>query len=527
MLDICIKNGLIVDGTGRPGFRADVGIVGDKIVLIEDEIEIEAEQTIPAGGLVVSPGFIDPHSHSDLTLLVDPCAQSKIRQGVTTEITGNCGDSAAPAIGAARIELSKMVESYNLDVTWTRFDEYLDQLRSSGMALNVAPLVGHNTIRGCVLGYDDIQPSPDELVKMQNLADEAMAGGAIGLSSGLIYPPGLYARTQEVIEIARVIAERGGIYASHVRNESDKLLEAVDEAIEIGKGADIRVEISHLKLEGYRNWAGADRLLEKIERANQSGIQVGADQYPYNASSTWLGSILPVWLQAGGAAAITKRLDDPEMRTYLINDYNQNRGEWEDRGGMCDWSDVILSSITQKPELQGKTILEIANDWDQAPIEVALDLIVLSKTSAGCIFISHLEENVEKLMQHPSVTIGSDGEALSIDGLLSQSHPHPRNFGTFPRVLGRYVREKKVLSLETAIKKMTSQTARWFGLDNRGVIARNAYADLVLFDASQIIDTSTFDAPHSYPLGIPYVIVNGQVVIQQGEHTAKLPGVIL
>ncbi|MBN1315311.1 MAG: D-aminoacylase [Anaerolineales bacterium] len=527
MLDICIKNGLLIDGTGKPGFKADVGVSSGRIVLIEDEIEIESELTIPAGGLVVSPGFIDPHSHSDLTLLIDPRAESKIRQGVTTEITGNCGDSAAPLVGTARDELLKMVEPYHLDVTWSRFDEYLDRLRSPGIALNVASLVGHNTIRGCVLGYDDVQPSPDELEKMKHLAAEAMSGGARGLSSGLIYPPGLYARAEEVIELARTVAEHDGIYASHVRNESDKLLEAVDEAIEIGEKAGIRVEISHLKLEGYRNWEGADRLLEKIDRANQRCTPVAADQYPYNASSTWLGSILPAWLQAGGSETITKRLEDPGMRESLIQDYNQNLAEWENRGCMHDWSDVIISNITQRPELQGKTILEIANDWNQAPIETALDLIVMSEASAGCIFISQMEENVEKLMQHPSVSIGSDGEALSIEGLLSQSHPHPRSFGAFPRVLGRYVREKKMLSLETAVKKMTSQTAGWFGLKGRGVIAENAWADLVLFDPNEIIDAATFTEPHCYPKGIPYVIVNGRIVIERGEHSGVLPGMIL
>lgn len=527
MLDICIKNGLVVDGTGKPGFKADIGISGGRIVLIKDVIEIKAGEIIPADGLVVAPGFIDPHSHSDLALLVDPKAESKIRQGVTTEIIGNCGDSAAPVMGIVREELLKMVGPYGLDVTWQRFEEYFDRLRSPGIALNVVPLVGHNTLRGCVLGFDDVQPSPAELDRMKCLAAEAMEAGARGLSTGLVYPPGLYSGTDEIVELARTVAEHGGVYASHIRSESDRLLEAVDEAVEIGERAGVRVEISHLKLEGYRNWEGADRLLERIDRANRRGIQVNADQYPYNASATWLGSILPMALQAGGSEVITSRLKDPEMRAALIRDYNRNRAEWENRGCMNDWSDVIISHMTQKPDLQGKTVLEIAGEWGREPIETALDLIVMSEASAGCIFISQLDENVEMLMQHPSVSIGSDGEALSVEGLLSQGHPHPRNFGTFPRVLGRYVREKKTLSLETAVKKMTSQTAGWFGLDNRGVVAENAWADLVLFDAGQIADTATFANPHSYPVGIPFVIVNGKIVIDRGEYSGALPGTIL
>jgi len=527
MLDILIKNGFVVDGTGKPAFKADVGIAEGRISIVAEGIEQEAKRTIQAQGLHLAPGFIDPHTHSDLTLLADPRAESKIRQGVTTEVIGNCGFSPAPLLGAAVEEVRAEAELLGIDVTWTSMAEYLEHLRSPGTAVNVMPLVGHNTVRGSVLGFDDVQPTTEQQAEMERLVAEAMEQGARGLSTGLFYPPGFYAHTEEVIGLARVAARRGGIYASHIRNESDRLLEAIAEAIEIAEQAEIRVEVAHLKLSGYQNWKGADRLLASLEDARSRGVRVGCDQYPYAASATWLAAILPYWAQTGGAKAVAERLSDPEVRALLRKDWEENRAEWEDRGGMHDWTDLLITDCDPRPDVQGKNIAEIADAEGKDPLEAAFDLIVVSEGQVECVCFGQLEDNVRTLMRHPLVVVGSDGSALAPHGVLGQRKPHPRSYGTFPRVLGRYVREEKVLSLEEAVKKMTSVTAERFGLSDRGVIREGAWADLVLFDPQTVADRATFTDPHQYPVGIPCVIVNGVVVIDQGQHTGALPGQVL
>jgi len=527
MLDILIQNGVVVDGTGKQAYEADVGITAGRIAVVAKEIKQEAKRTIEAQGLHLAPGFIDPHTHSDLTLLVNPRAESKIRQGVTTEVIGNCGGSPAPLLGAAVEEVQDEAKSLGLDVTWASTAEYLERLRQPGTAVNVVPLVGHNTVRGAVLGFDDVQPTPEQQAEMERLVAEAMDQGAQGLSSGLFYPPGFCARTEEVIGLARVAARYGGIYASHIRNETNRLLEAVAEAIEIGKQAEIRVQISHLKLEGYRNWEGADRLLAMLEDAGSRGVRVGCDQYPYTAGVSWLAYILPYWAQAGGARAVGERLNDPKARARLREDWEENRAEWEDRSGMRDWTDVLITDCTPRPEVQGKNIAEIAADEGKDPLETAFDLIAVSEGQVECVCFGQLEDNVRILMRHPLVVVGSDGDALAPYGVLARSKPHPRYYGTFPRVLSRYVREEKVLSLEEAVKKMTSVTAERFGLTDRGVIREGAWADLVLFDAQTVADRATYTDPHQYPVGIPCVIVNGVVVIDQCEHTGALPGQVL
>jgi len=528
MLDILIKNGVVVDGTGKSAFKADVGIAAGRIAVVADDIEQEAKRIIEAQGLHLAPGFIDAHTHSDLTLLVNPRAESKIRQGVTTEVIGNCGGSPAPLLGAAVEEARTQAKILGLDVTWATMAEYLERLRNPGAAVNVVPLVGHNTVRGAVLGFDDIQPTPEQQAEMERLVAQAMEQGARGLSTGLFYPPGFYARTEEVIGLARVAARRGGIYATHVRSETDRLFEALAEAIEIGKLAEIRVQISHVKLEGYRNWEGADRLLAMLEDACSRGVRVVCDQYPYTAGVSWLAYILPYWAQAGGARAVAERLCDPEVRARLRKDWEENRAEWENRGGMRDWTDLLITDCGgPRPDVQGKNIAEIAADEGKDPLEAALDLIVVSEGQVECVCFGQLEDNVRLLMRHPLVVVGSDGDVLAPYGVLARGKPHPRYYGTFPRVLGRYVREEKVLSLEEAVKKMTSVTAERFGLSDRGVIREGAWADLVLFDAQTVADRATYTDPHQYPEGIPYVVVNGVVVIDQCEHTGALPGQVL
>ncbi|MGC9334206.1 MAG: N-acyl-D-amino-acid deacylase family protein [Anaerolineae bacterium] len=527
MLDILIQGGTVVDGTGEPAFRADVGVAQGRIVALAAGIDQEAARVINAQGLHVAPGFVDPHTHSDLTLLVDPKAESKIRQGVTTEIVGNCGFSPAPVQRAAVDEVRADAEPLGLEVRWRSMEQYLAQMRKPGTALNVVALIGHNTVRGSVVGYADVQPSPEQQAAMEQVVTTAMAEGARGLSTGLFYPPGNYARTPEVVGLAQAAARLGGVYASHIRSESDGVLAAVAEAIEIGEQAQGQIEISHLKLSGYRNWHQIDRLVSLLDKVQSRGVPVGCDQYPYNASSSWLACMLPYWAQAGGAKAVADRLREPEVRTLLTRDYVENPGAWEDRGGMRYWKDVVVSDCETRPEVLGKSIAEIAENESTDPLQTALDLIIASEGQVACVWFDQLEENVQTLMRHPLVVIGSDGYALSPQGVLGRSKPHPRSYGTFPRVLGRYVREEKVMSLTEAVRKMTSTPAERFGLADRGVVRKGAWADLVLFDADTVADRATFTDPHQYPEGIPFVIVNGRLVIDQGNHTGALPGQVL
>jgi len=354
MLDIAIKGGMVVDGSGAPAFRADVGVAAGRVAVVAREVGQEAARTIDARGLYVAPGFIDPHTHSDLPLLVDPRAESKVRQGVTTEVIGHCGFSPAPLAGAAVEETRASAAKLGLDVTWRSMGEYLDRLREPGTALNVVPLLGHNTVRGSVLGYDDVQPTPEQQAEMERVVEEAMEQGARGLSTGLYYPPGYYARTEEVIGLARAAARHGGIYASHVRSESDLVVEAVAEAIEIGQKAGIDVEVAHLKLEGYRNWDNIGRLAAVLDDVQARGLRVGFDQYPYVACGTWLAAMLPYWAQAGGSRAVADRLRDPQVRARLRQDWEENRAEWDNRTGVRDWSDVLISDCPSRPEVLGQ-----------------------------------------------------------------------------------------------------------------------------------------------------------------------------
>jgi N-acyl-D-amino-acid deacylase len=462
-----------------------------------------------------------------MMLLADRKGQSKIRQGVTSEVIGNCGYSPAPLMGAAIKEVEADTGDTGFEVTWRTFGEFLQQFSDPGVAVNVVPLVGHNTVRGSILGYDDVQPSAEQQKAMEELVAESMQSGARGMSTGLYYPPGFYAKTEEVIGLARVVAEHGGVYASHIRSESDALMESIDEAIEIGKQSGARVHISHLKLEGYHNFEGADEVLEKIENANQAGIPTGTDQYPYDASSTWLGAMLPNWSQAGGGEAVGERMKNPGVRARLRKDWEENKVDWQNRGGVNTFDQILVVSAQGRPEVIGMNVQEIAEQDGKDPLDVVFDLIEVSNGSASAVWFDQLEDNVRKLMQYPRLTVGSDGLALSNEGLLARVIGHPRSYGTFPRVLGRYVREYQVLTLEEAVRKMTSLTASYFNLQGRGLILEGNWADIVLFNPDTVIDKATFVEPQQYPEGIPYVMVNGAWVIENGEHTGALPGKVL
>jgi N-acyl-D-amino-acid deacylase len=527
MLNLLIKRIEIIDGTGEPSFVADVGVSDGRIVEIATNIEAEADRTIQGDGLFLAPGFIDPHMHSGLTLFGNQKAESSIRQGVTTEIIGNCGMSAAPVLGQAIGEIAFLKGGLDIDIQWGSMGEYLDHLGKSGVAVNVVPLVGHNTIRNSIMGLTADPPTPDQQMKMESLIAEAMEQGGRGLSTGLFYPPGYYANTEEVIGLAKVAARYGGIYATHIRSESDEVLSSAEEAIEIGLQAALPVEFSHVKICGYPYWEMIDELIAIIESEKAKDVNLVCDQYPYNASSTTLSSILPYWAQEGGSDFIAQRVSDKETRARLRKDWEKNQIEWDQRSGVRDWNGIQISDCPSRPEVIGLTVQEIASQENKDPFEVAMDLIALDAGQCGAIYFDQNEEIVQRLMGHPLVVIGSDSLGAAPYGVLGQTGAHPRAYGTFPRVLGRYVREEKVLTLENAIKKMTSMTAQQFNLVDRGVIREGAWADLVLFDPKTVADQATFSDPHQYPIGIHFVIVNGEVVIDNGEHTGNLPGVVL
>jgi len=523
---LLIVNGRVYDGTGNPWFYADIGVVNGKIEFIGKAKGLDAKRVIDARGLAVSPGFIDIHSHSDFTLLVDPRAMSKIMQGVTLEVVGNCGSSAAPMNDFLRDYREKYLKPMldpSLELDWNTMDEYFKKLESKGISLNVASLVGHGTVRACVMGFDDREPTQSELEEMKELVAKAMEDGAIGLSTGLIYTPGCYAKTEEIIELAKVAAEYGGIYASHIRGEGETLLEAVREAIRIGREAKIPVEISHFKAAGKMNWGKVRDAIKLILDARREGVDVTADQYPYIAASTGLTSRLPAWAREGGAEKIIERLKNPEIRGKIKSEMHEKY----DLREADYWNRIVISQADKHRELEGLSIAEIAEKWGKDPIDTVLDLLLEEETRVRIVSFAMCEEDVETVMKQPWVMVGSDGRAVSPTGSLGRGKPHPRYYGTFPRVLGVYAREKKVISLEMAIRKMTYLPAWRIGFRDRGIIREDAWADLVIFDPDKIIDKATFTNPHQFPEGIEYVIVNGVIVVENGKHTGKLPGKVL
>lgn len=522
MLDFKIKNVRIVDGTGSPYFHGEVGVKDGKIVEVGWRVDGEAERVIDGRGLILAPGFIDSHSHSDTTWFLDRRGESKLMQGVTTEVTGQCGASAAPYGEKRRAAQMDSDTEEGVPVTWTTFAEYLDALEKNGVGLNIAPLVGHSAIRASVMGYDRRPPTEAELEEMKKHIVEAMEAGAFGYSSGLIYPPSSYADTQELIELAKAMAPYGGIYATHMRNEGLGLLESVEEAITIGREAKVPVQISHHKVTAEKAWGAVKDSLRMIEEARAQGVDVLCDQYPYIASATSLTSIIPGWAHEGGPKALLARLKDPETSAKLKQIVDESRA-----GG--GWNKLLITSVRSEKNrfAQGKRIPEIAAIWGVSEVEAAWRLLIEEELEVGEANFGMCEEDVKTVMSSRLVMIGSDSSATALDGPLAKGHPHPRTFGTFPRVLGKYTREEKLLTLEQAVYKMTGMAAMRLKLWDRGVIRPGAWADLVLFDPDTIIDTATFENPRQYPKGIEWVMVNGVMVIEDGRHTGKFPGKVL
>lgn len=523
--DLVISGGTIYDGLGNPGRELDIAIKGGKIISIAKNISTKnAGQVIKVSGLVVSPGFIDAHTHTDTELIANPKAESHIRQGITTEISGNCGSSPFPVADVIFEQTKKRFkEDHDVDLDWKDIHGFFRRLEGQGIALNYATLVGFGSIRGKVVGYDDQPATESQLAEMKRLVEENILAGAVGLSTGLEYTPDSYAKTDEIIQLCHSVSKHNAVYATHMRNEGDYLLESIDEALIIAKETNVSLQISHLKSAFPGNWYKNKEALAKLEEAERNGIKVLADRYPYIAASTGLDIFFPNWAKQGTVEEFLARLKDPgldkQLRSY--SDLQEKK--------LGSWEKIVLSSIyTEKnKKFEGKNIVEAAKQTGKNPYDFMRDLLIEEENSVEMVEFIMDEDNLKQIISHPLWIAGSDGVALAPYGILGKGKPHPRYYGTFPRILGKYVREDKVLSLPEAIKKMTSTTARKFGLLNRGQITEDYFADIVIFNPETVIDLATYENPHRYPAGIEYVIVNGEIVVREGEHMGLLPGKIL
>lgn len=514
--DLVIRGGTLFDGTGTPGVRHDLGIKGARIAAIGNLSEATARRVINATNRIVCPGFIDMHTHSDSTLLQDGLAKSAVRQGATTHVVGNCGSSPTP-VGAP-------VETHGHRIT--TYGDYLQALKQSGTTINICGLVGHNSIRRAVMGDQNRKPTPTEMRRMQDHVDEAMRSGAVGMSTGLVSPPGTYSETPEIVALARVVARHRGLYASHIRGEASTLVTAVREAIQVGDEAGLPVQISHHKAAGRDNWGTTLRTLPLIEAANKRKHPVRVDVYPYHAGSAGMAQLVPPWAHEGGRGAMLARLKDPVQRRRIARDMVQGTDNWPNFFKL-EWDDIQIATVGTPTNRKwiGKRIADVARSRKCAGVEACIDLLIEGNGRPRMINFIMDEREVQRVLKHPLSMIGSDGRAVSAD--TAQGMPHPRYYGCFPRVLGRYCRQLKLFPLETAIHKMTAMPATQLGLTDRGTIQVGHAADVVVFDFKTVIDKATFQAPHQYPEGIETVVVNGQTVILEGEHTELRPGRVL
>lgn len=537
MLDLKIINGSIIDGSGKIAHVGDVGVSKDKIVAIGDLRDQESVQTIDANGNIVAPGFIDMHTHSDLSVMYDRKAASKLYSGVTTEVIGNCGIGVAPVREENRNLLidylgTRLIGSIpvTIELPWTSFREYLECLDKNPPSVNVAPLLGQGVVRIAVMGFAKGMPTAVELKDMQQIVNTAMAEGALGLSSGLVYLPGEYSSTEEIGELCKSIAPYQGIYCTHMRTESDGIMGAIDEALRIGELGGVPVHISHLKLLSQNMLGKTDLVLERLARAERSGIEVSYDVYPYTAGLTSLSACMPPWVFEGGVDKMIQRLQDPAVRYRIRKEIAEGLPGWQNfvksAGG---WGKFFVSSVRSEVNkyLEGKFITEIAELQGKDPYDAAFDLLVAENGRVQMNYYAMLEEDVITFLQQPKAMIGSDAMSLSAEGILSFGKPHPRAFGTPTRLLARYVRELKALSFEEAIKKMTSLPATRLGLKQRGLIKEDYYADIVIVNPETVQDKATYADPKQYSQGIEAVIVNGQLVLEKGCHKEVYSGRVL
>ena len=522
-LDLVIRGGTVVDGSGQPGQRADVGVSGDRISAVGDLTAATAAQSFDATGLVVTPGFIDIHTHSEFSLLLEPRGESKVRQGVTTEVVSNCSYAPYPirSEDIADAQAQRIMHGAELlEWDWTDLEGYRRRFDSQGAALNVAPLAGHAAFRVMAMGYDERPPTHDELATMQRLLAETMEQGAFGFSAGLTLAPSGYADTDELVALCEVAARHGGYYAAHMRVYAAQQMSAREETLEIGRRAGIPVQMSHNNVMHRRFWHLVPEMLDLLEQERAAGVDVTYDVYPYLAGMSHTDQLMPGWAQEGGVDALLDRLRDPTIRQWI---YDELAPGWGSKEVPWDWESIRLTNVdlSEHKHWEGLTVGQVAEELGVDGLEALLTLTEY-RTSATYHHLS--EDNTRLLLQHPLGMVGSDGNAVTIGTPSLNGKPHPRFFGTFPRVLGTYVRDEGVLTLEDAVRKMTSAPARRLGLDDRGLLAAGRIADITMFDPRTIADHATFDEPNQYSTGVDSVIVAGQPVLQHGEMTGALPG---
>jgi N-acyl-D-amino-acid deacylase len=527
--DLIIRNGSVVDGSGRPAFRADLAIKGDRIVRIGNLQGLTAKRTIDAAGQVVAPGFIDMLGQSETYLLVDPRAMSKVMMGVTTEITGE-GESIAPINDRILKEQEDFNRRYNLTVDWRTLGEYFDRLGKQGSGVNLGTFVGATQVREYVIGYDDRPPTLVELQQMKQLVAAAMRDGALGVSTSLQYVPARFAKTDEIVELAKVAHQYGGIYITHQRSEANAIDDSMKEVFEIARRANIPAEIWHFKTAYQKNWGRMPEMLRRIETARRQGLKITADVYPYVAGSTSLSACLPPWAIAGGTDRMVARLKDLQTRARLKQEITTDSKEWENiylgSGGP---GGILIASVVNRDleSSQGKRLSEIAAEQSKDPLDALFDFIIADHGQTGAIFFMMKESDMQAALKSPFVSICTDNGARATDGPLAGSKSHPRGWGTYPRILGRYVRDQHLMPLELAIHKMTGLPAGNLSLKNRGLIREGYFADITIFDPKTVIDRATFAEPNQYPVGINFVIVNGQIEVDKGQRTPALAGTVL
>jgi N-acyl-D-amino-acid deacylase len=524
MFDLVIENGRILDGGGNPWFKGDVGVKDGRIARIGRLGGEAAAERIDAAGLYVSPGFIDIHSHSDAVPLMRRQDTGKLLQGVTTEAVGVCGVTMTPLspdnVGLLQKYCAPFFTGADLKWDWPAVKDYLARVEAANPIVNIAFFVGHGTIRIAAMGFENREPTAGELETMKRLAVEAVRDGAHGMSSGLVYPPGIFAKPAEIIEICKAIAPLGGIYETHIRNETDEVVEAVREAIDVAEKANIPVQIAHHKTAGVANWGKSAQTLKLISEARDRGLDVTYDVYPYVAASTSLVSVLPPWMHEGGIQKLLGRLESAENRTRIKKELEEGLPGWQNFYKASGWDKILVSSAKKNKSYEGKTMLEIAAAKGVEPAEALFELLLEEDGDVLMVLFMMSEEDVTAILQHPAAMVGSDG-------IYSAGKPHPRYYGTFPRILSKYVRQDKALGLEEAIRKMTSFPAQRLNIHDRGLLKEGMWADITVFDAELVEDKATFMEPQQAPAGIEYVVLNGRVAVRRGEYTGVLAGKVL
>jgi N-acyl-D-amino-acid deacylase len=526
--DLIITNGHIIDGTGSPWYSGDIGIRNGRVAAIGNLTDAPRKRTLDAAGKVVAPGFIDMLGQSELSILVDPRLPSKIFQGITTEITGE-GGSIAPLNDAIIRADRESYEHYKITPDWRTFRQYFARLEKQGMGINLASYVGATQVRRLVLGDDNVPPTPEQLEQMKALVRDAMKDGTVGVSTALEYAPAPYAKTDELIALAAEGGKFGGIYSTHMRNESDSVLEAIDEALRIGREAHVPVEIWHLKVAGKNNWGRMPEVVAKINAARAAGADVTADTYAYTAWFNSFSAFIPAWAHDGGDAKMVERLKDPATRDRIRKDMLTPSKDWDDEWQEIPGPEAVMICVVENPKLlplQGKRLSEIAKLWNKDPIDALFDLLIEDPSTDVAVF-GMSQPDVTLALQQPWVAIDNDSSGTSPEGILGQEHPHPRAYGTFPRILRKYVREEKALTLEDAIRKFSALPAQRMRLTDRGVLKAGMWADVVIFDPATVRDLATFDNPNQLSQGMDYVLVNGVPVIDAGRMTQALPGKVL